>query len=291
MDRQPQGLIVIRDSERKPVGAILSLQFGSTEMAAGSPDPVIDKYLRYLRKHAPLREHEQGLLMRFMFAHGTHQQRTPVWAHIAVISNTVMLKPGVAFAGFVADLSCDWSGISENADANFLAGTEYTVETRRFSLIGHDTRREPAVAWARNCVARILHRGPNTQLRSPAVVILNKNAFANAVMDALKHFGKPRRLRQNPLLSSGMLRRHIGHCHPGVEDLRSLIEQVCSELADEKPGLSMWRVLETAYLDVESKKCAAAGTLHTSERTYRRRLRAAELAVVETLWRYETNFG
>lgn len=291
MDRQPEGLIVMRDSERNPVGAILSLQFGEAETAAGSPDPVVDGYLRYLRKYAPLREHEQGLLMRFMFAHGTHQQRTPVWAHVAVVSNTAMFKPGIVFASFVAELSHDWSGISENADANFLAGTEYTAGKRRFSLIGHDARREPAVAWARNCTARILHRGPDAQLHPPAVVILGKEDFATAVLDALKHFSNPRRLRDNALLSSGMLRRHIGHCHPGVEDLRGLIEQACSELLDDKPGLSMRRVLESACLAGHSKKLSAAGELHTSERTYRRRLRAAERSLVEMLWEYETTFG
>jgi len=280
-------LLVMRDHARQPVAMAVTVCFGSADVEAGSDDPGVQALFHYLRDHAPLRGAERVMLARFLLAHGTHQARAPVWAELAAQLNGLMFTPGISFLAWVSDLSYDWDNIRDTADAWLLPDSEYRIGGHRYGLTAHDARREPPLEWARNCVERILRDGDAPELQPAEVVLLDKPAFAEAVMETLHAINDNTALAQNPLLNAPMLRRYTTRRDP--EALRALLSETSSEhLAARQHPCSLHEILEKVYFNPVGKHQAAAAALHVSERTLRRRLREAESRLVDALWKLET---
>lgn len=280
-------LLVLRDRSRQPCALGVNLLFDALDLAAGSDDPCVQALFRYLGRHAPLRGEEQVMLTRFMFAHGTHQARTPVWAELAAQLNGLMFTPGIVLLGWASDLSHDWSHISDTADAWILPDTNYEIGGRTYGITAHDLRREPRLQWAHNCVERILSDGDAPELQPTDVVLLGREAFEEAVVEALHGFHDDSILAQSPLLDSPMLRRYSSR--PDPDSLRSLIQATSARRLSVSPQpCSLHEALEQVYFVPTSKHRAAAESVYVSERTLRRRLRQAESRLVEVLWQFET---
>lgn len=287
LGREDTNLLVMRDSARQPVATAVTVRCGSADVAAGSEDPCVRALFQYLSRHAPLRGGEQAMLARFLLAHGTHQARTPVWAELAAQLNGLMFTPGISVLAWVSDLSYDWENLSETADAWLLPDCEYQVAGRRYGFTAHDARREPPLEWARNCVERILRDGDAPELQPADVTLLDKSAFADAVVEALHAFNNEAALAHNSLLNAPMLRRYSTRRDPDA--LRALIKEISGEhLAARQHPCSLHDVLDKVYFNPVGKHQAAAAALHVSERTLRRRLREAESHLVDALWKLET---
>lgn len=288
LGREGVNLLVMRDSARQPVATAVTVCFGSEDVTAGSEDPCVHALFRYLSRHAPLRGDEQVMLARFLLAHGTHQARTPVWAELVAQLNGLMFTPSISFLAWASDLSYDWGDIGETADAWLLPDCEYQVAGRRYGFTAHDARREPPLEWARNCVERILRDGDAPELQPADVVLLDKPAFAEAVVEALHAINDKTALAQNSLLNAPMLRRFSTRRDPDA--LRALFSETSSEhLAARQHPSSLHDVLDKVYFYPVGKHQAAAAALHVSERTLRRRLREAESHLVDALWKLETS--
>lgn len=281
-------LMVMRNSAREPVALALVLSFAADDVDHGSPDPGVHALFRHLRRHAPLRGGERALLVRFLLAHGSHQARTPVWAELVGQLNGLIFRPGVDVVGWAVELAYDWSRLAEYSDSWLLPNSEYDIGGRHYAICGHDSRREPPLEWARNCVERILRDGDAPELRPSPVVLLNRAEFEAAVLEALHEFNDDGALARSPLLRSPMLRRYAAR--RDVDTLRALIRETsAAQLADPRPPATLHEVLEhTRFSCTAIKQHAVAVALHMSERTLRRRLREAEARLVEALWRLET---
>lgn len=287
LEKDRAELLVLRDSSRRPRALAVNILLDASDREAGSRDPCVRALFRHLDRHAPLRGAERVLLTRFMFAHGTHQARTPVWAELAAQLNGLMFTPGIVLLGWASDLSYDWSQISDTADARILPDSEYEIGGRSYGITAHDLRREPRFQWAHNCVERILRDGDAPELQPADVVLLDRMEFEEAVVAALHGFHDDSLLAQNPLLESPMMRRYSRHCDPDV--LRRLIRTTSArELSASPRPCSLYEALEQVYFVPASKHPAAAESVHVSERTLRRRLRDAESRLAEVLWRFET---
>lgn len=287
LGRTGTNLLVMRDSARQPVAMATTICFGRADVAAGSEDPCVQALFRYLSRHAPLRGSEQVMLLRFLLAHDTHQARTPVWAELTAQLNGLMFTPGISLLAWVSDLSYDWENIEDTADAWLLPDSEYRIGGRRYAITAHDTRREPPLVWARNCVERILRDGDAPELQPAEVVLLDEAAFEDAVIQALRGFHDDTALARNPLIHAALLRRHSARRDPDA--LRTLIrESSAGRLATRQHPRSLHDVLDRIYFTPVGKQHAAAADLHVSERTLRRRLREAESRLVDTLWELET---
>lgn len=287
LQTNPDGLTIFRDKSRVAVAVALIVTFPAEALSSGHDDPAVDRLFGYLRDHAPLRPGENALLLRHWLAHGTHQARTPVWAHLAVIGNSLVLTPGATVVALVCDTAYDWSGIAENADTPFLPGTGFTSGGREFMLIGHDARRESPLEWARNTVERVLHDGAGRALAPEDTVILGKPDFEQAVRQALRRFHDNKALNENPLLSTPLLRRNVQQ--RSAQALRHFLERASEQFLGGADTRSPHAILSRAYFQAGTKLAAAAVDLHVSERTFRRRLREAEAQLVEALWEMETN--
>lgn len=287
LSREHTELLVLRDSTRQPCAVAVNILFDASDLATGSDDPCVQALFRYLDRHAPLRGAEQVMLTRFMIAHGTHQARTPVWAELAAQLNGLMFTPGIVLLGWASDLAHDWSQIDNTADAWILPDTEYEIGGRSYGITAHDLRREPSFQWAHNCVERILRDGDAPELRPADVVLLDMKAFEQAVVDALHGFNDDSLLAHSPLLHSPMLRRYGNRSDP--ESLRSLIQAKSERHLSASPKpCSLHEALEQVYFVPAGKHPAAAESVHVSERTLRRRLRAAESRLAEVLWQFDT---
>lgn len=291
LGRENAELMVMRDSVRKPVGLAMKLWLDIEDMTAGSADPALQGFFRHLHRHAPLRGRERAMLVRFMLAHGTHQARTPPWAYLSAQMNGLVFTPGVCLFGYVADMTYDWRGTGEHADVWILSESGYEIGGRSYAIMGHDTRREPPLEWARNTVERILRHGDAPDLYPAEIQLLNETQFREAVVKALHDFHDEAALAANPLLQSPMLRRYTSQRHPDA--LRTLIRQTsASRLEGLERRSSLHDVLESAYLrQPNTKQRAVAADLNMSERTLRRRLRAAEEQLVSALWELDTRPG
>lgn len=287
LGREHTELLVLRDSTRQPCAVAVNILFDAADLATGSDDPCVQALFRYLDRHAPLRGAEQVMLTRFMIAHGTHQARTPVWAELAAQLNGLMFTPGIVLLGWASDLAHDWSQIDNTADAWILPDTEYEIGGRSYGITAHDLRREPRFQWAHNCVERILRDGDAPELQPSDVVLLDRRAFEQAVVDALHGFNDDSILAQSPLLDSPMLRRYGNHGDP--DSLRTLIQgKSASQLSGSPKPCSLHEALEQVYFAPAGKHPAAAESVHVSERTLRRRLREAESRLAEILWQFDT---
>src|SRR5215217_310227 len=84
--------------------------------------------------------------------------------------------------------------------ADFVAGE------RRYGIFAHDWRQEPAAAWMRRKYESVSVAGSHLAQApapaSPAVLVLSRPEFAEAVRQALRDFTRPDRLASNPLLRS-----------------------------------------------------------------------------------------
>lgn len=286
----PDSVAVVRDRELRPQGVALVLTFDADAIATGrnGDDPGVAAFCHYVSEHAPLRGGHIAMFMRFALARDTFQESGPVLSQILLHGNGLYFTPGLSFFALAADISRDWWGTGENADAPLLPDTEFRSGNRRFGLLAHDMRSEPPLQWARNCVDRILGDRPPAPAARYRPRILQRNEFESAVLDALRHYHDEAHLRASALHDSQLL---AGQPDDPVE-IRRLLANTSRSVLDDGRQQSPHRILTTVYFDAAvGKQIAAAETFCVSERTFRRWLRHAEKRLVEALWQRETRRG
>lgn len=285
----PARVAVVRDRAARPAGVALTLELDAEDLDAAheSPDPGVAAFAAHLSRRAPLRVDGRAMLMRFGLARDTFQAHGPVWSQIATYGNGLCLTPGLSVFAIAVDAELDWTGTAENADSPVLPETAFVSGGRRMMLMIHDMRSGPPLVWARNCIDRILGEAPPAGTDSPPP-LLRRDGFGAAVLEALQQFHDDDTLRASPLRDACLVERR-----PAAPDtLRGLLERASREALDDGTARSPHRVLAAAYFDPAApKRIAAAEALCMSERTFRRRLRRAEQALVEHLWQLESRWG
>lgn len=118
---------------------------------------------------------------------------------------------------------------------------------------------------------------------------LTEPEFAAAVRDALRHYHRPDRLRDNPLLHSRIVTNASAMAGPSgaTRVLKGLIRDACNRLGQVPRDAALRQVLELTYLRPMRNQQLAAEALHLSWSTYRRRLAAAVQLLTAQLWEGE----
>jgi TolB-like protein/Flp pilus assembly protein TadD len=118
---------------------------------------------------------------------------------------------------------------------------------------------------------------------------LTEAEFAAAVRDALRHFHRPDRLRDNPLLHCRLVAAaSSGESAPATtQALRNVIRAQCASLGETEKTECLKRVLELTYLAPMQGQQQVADALHLSWSTYRRRLSSAVQSLAARLWEAE----
>ena len=153
-----------------------------------------------------------------------------------------------------------------------------------------DWRAVPPAAWLDALAARVPSEVPEAPERAPAEgrTVLSREAFDDAVRDALQAAARPHKLADNPLLRSALVEEAAG---PDADDadraatLVALLTEAARTLEAAPRDQPLWNALRLTYLTPAPSQAIAAERLDVPFSSYRRHLVRGVAHVAETLWR------
>jgi hypothetical protein len=293
LDRQPHGVLVMRDPEQQAVGFLMMLALHQTSLADQTHDPAVQAACTYLQHHAPLRSGEGATLFRFWIAQDTYQAVSPVQSLIFVnMVRHYRTSPGLAFT-FIPCADPDfWAPMFAYADLMRIPSADFTVAGQGYGVYGHDWRVTPPEVWQDLLAQREITASAQIQLlptHTTPLVVLSEAEFYEAVKDALRHYSTPDRLLRNPLLQSRLL-AEIGAGSAASEQvvaLQGLLKQVAESLQSTPRQDKLYRALYHTYLHPRLTQEQAAAVLDLPFSTFRRHLKAGIERVADILWQRE----
>ncbi|MFC4857904.1 AAA family ATPase [Actinophytocola glycyrrhizae] len=277
--RQPRAFRLYRHTANgELVGAAALLRLDTEAEAHG--DPVVATAWANAHATAPLRPGEH-LAVHRSWVRRRHRGRSPV-------TNLIQWR---AVAWFLRSERMAWSFMAVRGDDPVSGHHEYYnmrdlgIHAREgdveYRLPAHDWRAVPAQVW----LDRLLSAGAQETpvQHEPALAVLSREEFTDAVRKALRHLSKHGELAANPLTRSRLL---AGRADPG-RAVRELLEESIRELGRDPRAGKPHRALDVTYLRGTPTQEAAAERLGLSFTTYRRHLIAGIERICEDLWRQE----
>ena len=291
--RQPETVLVIRDSKREAVGFVMMLSIGQITTQDLQADLSVKAAWDYLQNQAPLRSGEIGTLFRFWMASDTYQAVSPIQSLIFVnIVRHYLTTPGLAFT-FIPCADPDfWADVFAYADLARLPQADFTVDGRHYGMYGHDWRAVPPMTWLEILGAREIATSPETPPPTTAepVIVLSQTEFGAAVQAALRDYSRPEIMRGNPLLRSRLVVEKVGMNATETERiaaLRNLVRETADSLQSAPRLAKFYRPLYHTYFQPATTQEQAAEVLDLPFSTYRRHLKSGITRVVEMLWMHE----
>jgi hypothetical protein len=293
--RQPQHVLVVHDDAGKPVGFMLALPLQSLSAADRESDPATRAGWSYLEQHASLRPSEIVAYFRFWMADDTYQAVSPVQSLLFVNAVRYYLTtPGLAFHFFPCAQPEFWAPVFAYADLLRLPEADYEVGGRTYGVYGHDWRVTPPSAWLNLLAEREVAQGASAEnvapRPAPALIVLSRSDFADAVRHALQDFTQPDLMRRSPLLRSRLVFDRAGaDSNEAARSaaLQELIRETAAGLLASPREAKLYRALEATYFKPVGTQERAAEALDLPFSTYRRHLKTGLTRLVEALWSRE----
>jgi hypothetical protein len=292
--RQPDEVLVYRDSEGQPAGflAMVALEQASTQDL--NVDPAASNAWDYLQRHAPLRSGERATLFRFWMANDTYQAVSALQSLIFLnMVRHYLTTPGLAFTFLPCVQPEFWAPVFAYAELARIPQADFEVGGRCYGVYGHDWRVMPPMAWlallAEREIAAESHAARPPQVTEP-LLVLSQPDFAQAVREALRHFGQPDLLRQNPLLRSRLVIERANSqagANERVATLQTLIKEATESLQSAPRQVKFHRALYHTYFQPAATQEQVAELLDLPFSTYRRHLQTGIARVSEILWQHE----
>lgn len=300
MERQPQGVVVFRDTTLQLVGFVLMVALEQASLAELSADAGAIASWRYLQSYAPLRPQEGATLFRFWMAKDTYQNVSPTQSLIFITfvqhhRNT----PGLAYTFFVCAEPDYWAVMFAYADLARLPEADFEVGGKRYGVYGHDWRVVSPTAWQELLAQREIAASVEIETPKPPVseplLVLSQPEFVEAVQDALRNYSRPNGLQNNPLLRSRLIVERI---FPGkiqvqvptserIIALQTLVKEATELLQSSPRQAKCYRALYHTYLHPAPSQEQAAELLDLPFSTFRRHLKAGITLVSDILWQRE----
>jgi hypothetical protein len=292
--RQRDGVSVYRDSEGQPAGFLAMVALEQASAEDRSVDPAAHLAWSYLQRHAPLRPGERATFFRFWMANDTYQTVSAVQSLIFLnMVRHYLTTPGLAFTFIPCAQPEFWAPVFAYAELARIPQADFEVGGRRYGVYGHDWRVMPPVAWLALLAEREIAAEPQAT-QPPHVteplLVLSQPDFAEALREALRHFGQPDLLRQNPLLRSRLVIERAG-AHVGADErvavLQALIKEAAESLQLGTRQIKSYRALYHTYFQPASTQEQVAELLDLPFSTYRRHLQTGIARMSEILWQQE----
>lgn len=293
LSRQPEGVIVLRDGKRKPIGFfnIVALQRVSSEDS--EVDPAVRNCVNYLHQQAPLRQGEVSSLFRFWMAHDTYQDVSPVQSLIFVnMVRHYLTAPGLALTFLpVADPEF-WLPIFSYVEINRLSQVDYSADGKTYGVFAHDWRIMPPIAWLEFMGEREIG-APTDRTPPPTVeqlIVLSESDFAQAIQDALRDYPRPDALHDNPLLRSRLVMERTKmntNENDRISTLRAVIREAAEAMQESGKETKFYRPLYHTYIQPAATQEQAAELLDLPFSSYRRHLKSGITRITEILWAQE----
>ena len=281
MDRRPGAFRVFRTASGEPGGYAACLELGDGDLGE---DPGADAMWRYVQKHDPPRPGEQVRAWRF-FLDRDRGQRS---------SSSVTLFAACQVFDILNGHDTAWTLVGAYADAGLWGPTmevldfwraddaDYVVGGAGYPVFAHDWRRSDAQEWLELVADREVGTSTRATGEQAGNAVLSEPDFAAAVRSALHDLHAPRRLQENPLLRSRVVRQHARDELAPTEMLRDLLEQAAGTLRSDLSG-----VVDRTFLYPVTTQERVAEELHLSFSTYRRYRDRAVAQITEWLWERE----
>jgi hypothetical protein len=204
-----------------------------------------------------------------------------------------LTTPGLAFTFIPCAQPEFWAPVFAYAELARIPQADFEVGGRRYGVYGHDWRVMPPVAWLALLAEREIAAEPQAT-QPPRVteplLVLSQPDFAEALREALRHFGQPDLLRQNPLLRSRLVIERAG-AHVGADErvavLQALIKEAAESLQLGTRQIKSYRALYHTYFQPASTQEQVAELLDLPFSTYRRHLQTGIARMSEILWQQE----
>jgi hypothetical protein len=292
--RQPQGVLVFRDSQQQPAGFVLMVALHQAHFEDLDKDSAAIACWRYLQNHAPLRKGEGATLFRFWMARDTYQAVSPTQSLIFI--NFVQhhqQASGLAFT-FLSCAEPDfWAAMFAYTDLERLSEADFEVGGKHFGVYGHDWRVVSPLAWQELLAQREIAASAEAIAPSQAsepLLVLSQSEFVEAVRDALRNFSRLDSLRNNPLLRSRVVVEKViakVSTAERIAALGNLIKEVAESFQSTPRDDKLYRALYRTYLHPAPTQEQAAELLDLPFSTYRRHLKTGVIRVADILWQRE----
>ncbi|MCA2216967.1 ATP-binding protein [Jidongwangia harbinensis] len=282
MGCRPEAFRVFRDASGDLRGYTACLELTEADVGV---DPAVDAMWRYAQKYGPPRPGEGIRAWRFFLDRDQGQRPSPSLTLFVAsqMLDIILLPAGTAWSLVGAFEDADrWAPAMESLDFWAAAEAEYDVGATRFPVFAHDWRRTGVEEYVNRLHARRMGAPPRPAREDLGEPVLDRPGFTDAVRSALRHLHAPDLLRDNPLLSSRMVRRHRRAGAAPAEVLREVIERAAATLEPEPREL-----ITRTFLRPATTQERVAATLHLSFNTYRRHRDRAVAQLTERLWDQE----
>ncbi len=264
-------------------GFLLTLDLSELSQDEVAADPVAQAAWQALG--STLRAGERGLLFR-SWLDADHGQGVSVVQSL-IFARTVehyLSTDGLAVSALLTtepelwDVALRFASLFRQSDAEAASDAP--------AAFTKDWRAMPPDAW----LDALVDRTPSSEAPAqpnPAhtLVVLSKDAFADAVRDVLKTFTRPHRLAESPLLRARLVREAGGE---PVEALQTLVAEAAAQLNLSSREQPYFQALDRTYLHPAPTQAQASEDLDVPFSTYRRHLRRGVDHVIDALWRAET---
>jgi hypothetical protein len=296
MTRQPQNVLVFRDSHPTPAGFAIMVALHEATQEDLNADPGAIVCWRYLENHSPLRQSEGATIFRFWMARDTYQATSPVQSLIFINFVQYFQKTlGLAYTLLPCAAPDIWAPLLIYFDMTRLPQADFVVGGRCYSVYGHDWRVVTPLLWQELLAKREVTAQSESLSATPIsqpVLVLSQAAFVEAVQDALRNFTRLDLLRKNPLIYSRFVENTVagkGSITERITTLQTLIKQAAEFLQSSPREEKLYRVLYRTYINPALTQEQAAELLDLPFSTYRRHLKAGIARLANILWEKEIN--
>lgn len=294
LKKQPLRMTVLRQAGGEAQGLLLMLALEKCSAADRALDPAVEAACAYLDAYAPMRPGETATLFRFWMAADSYQAISPVQSRIFLnIVQHYLTTPGLAFTMIPCAEPEMWRDVFGFADLARLPEADFEIDGRSFGVYGHDWRTMPPMLWLARMAKRELGLDVDELVTEHAPLplqVMDRDAFAEAVQAALRHFTNDVALQENRLLNGRLVTTTAGINASKVEQvaqLRVLLTEAAETMQGHPKHVKWHRALHHTYLQPAPTQEKAAELLDLPFSTYRRYLRAAVEHVTDWLWARE----
>ncbi|MEZ4768962.1 MAG: ATP-binding protein [Caldilineales bacterium] len=291
--RQPENVIVFRDSAGQPAGFLLQLALDAAGSGDLAVDPATAAAWDFLEQEAPLRAGESATYFRFWLAADAHQSVSPIQSVIFINMVRHYFTPGLAYTFYACVDPAFWQPVFAYADLARLPALDFAVGARSFGVYGHDWRAMPPLAWLELLGQREIAMAPETvqpRAQTQRLAVLSQQEFFEAVGNALRDYSRPDVLRGSPLVRSQVVTARAGLA-ASEKDRAAALRALLTEAADQMRGSpkenKFYRAVYHTYIQPAATQEQAAELLDVPFSSYRRHLKSGMARIAEILWTAE----
>ena len=293
-DRQPSEFVVLRSGTSTNLHGFFAKIDISNLATEDLEDPACRACLHYLETHAQIRPGERATLFRFWMADDGYQSVSPDQSLLFItFVQHYLTEPGLA----VTFLPCAepefWAPMFEYSVHDRTPDLDYSVGQQKFGVFMRDWRLLPPKPWLALLSEREvpMKEAPQSMRPTQDLVVLSRESFDAAILDALRRYSNDGELSRSPLLRSRVVIERLpaeADAKERLRILRGILQEASNSLTTNAKDAKLYRTMETSYLKPLRSQEVAAEKLDVSIATYRRHLRAAEERICDLLWQQET---